>query len=431
MDQQFFINLLAAAVQRGVSDIHLHPGSPPAFRLKGDLVNVKCPAITEQDMLKIGQYMITDPTIVQKFGTLQDYDGSFEVKGLSRFRFNFFRYRGKYGAILRIIPSAVPTIESLGLPAVLKKIAGNQRGLVLVTGATGSGKSSTLAAMIDYINTNYPTHILTIEDPVEFVHQQKKARLTQREIGGDTLSFASALRSALRQDPDIILVGEMRDPETIDIALKAAETGHMVFSTVHTSDVMKTIGRLMAVFKPEEQHSVRQRLADNLQAIISQRLVKRADKKGMIAAQEIMVNYLATQECIADPAKTGEINDYIYKSREVLGGQTFDQHLAELYQRGVVTLEDAKEASTNASDFERNLMFSTNGQSGDTKNTHKDDPLNAMAAAVSLEGSTDGGAEEKPNETEAAPAKTSTSITMNTGQTKITKTTSTGVKKVA
>ena len=395
MDQQFFISLLTAAVQRGVSDVHLHPGSPPAFRLKGDLMNVKCPALTDQDMLMIAQVMIKDPAVHQKFASLQDYDGSFEVQGLSRFRFNFFRYRGRFGAILRIIPSVVPTIESLGLPAVLKKIAGNQRGLVLVTGATGSGKSSTLAAMIDYINTNFPTHILTVEDPVEFVHQPKKARLTQREIGGDTVSFAGALRSALRQDPDIILVGEMRDPETIDIALKAAETGHMVFSTVHTSDVMKTIGRLMAVFKPEEQHSVRQRLSDNLQAIISQRLVKRADNKGMIAAQEIMVNYLATQECISDPAKTGQINDYIYKSREVLGGQTFDQHLAELYQRGVVSLEDAKGASTNASDFERNLMFSTNGPSDGEKTSHHDDPLNGMSTSVSLEGGTDPGVDVK------------------------------------
>lgn len=383
MDQQTFLNLLSAAVQHKVSDIHLHPGCPPAFRVKGDLVNVKFPPLTDADMQVIAQTMISDQSVLQKMASLQDFDGSFEVKGLSRFRFNFFRHRGRYGAILRTIPASVPTIEQLGLPDVLKKIAEKQRGLVLVTGATGSGKSSTLAAMIDFINERYPLHILTIEDPVEFVHTPKKARITQREVGPDTASFASALRSALRQDPDVILVGEMRDPETIDIALKAAETGHMVFSTVHTSDAIKTIGRLIAVFPPEEQKAVRQRISDNLQASISQRLVKRADGKGMIAAQEIMISYMAIQECISDPAKTGEMNDYIFKSHDVVGGQTFDQHLAVLYKKGVISLEDARDASTNPSDFERNLMFAANG--ADSEGRGHEDALKKMAMGVSLD----------------------------------------------
>lgn len=395
MDQPTFLNLLAAAIQHKVSDIHLHPGSPPAFRMKGDLVNVKFPALTDEDMQMIAKTMISDQSVLQKLASLQDFDGSFEVKGLSRFRFNFFRHRGRYGAILRTIPAAVPSIDQLGLPKVLERIAGKQRGLVLLTGATGSGKSSTLAAMIDYINANFPCHILTIEDPIEFVHTPKKARLTQREVGPDTASFAAALRSALRQDPDVILVGEMRDPETIDIALKAAETGHMVFSTVHTSDAIKTIGRLVAVFKPEEQKAVRQRLADNLQATISQRLLKRADGKGLIAAQEIMVSYMAIQECIADPAKTGEMNDYIFKSHDVNGGQTFDQHLATLYKQGVVSLEDAKEASTNPSDFERNLMFASNGSDRGGKDNSVEEALKAMGEGVALDfGKKD--EEEKP-----------------------------------
>jgi len=234
------------------------------------------------------------------------------------------------------------------------------RGLVLVTGATGSGKSSTLAAMIDYINATSPCHILTIEDPVEFVHPLKKARVTQREVGRDTSSFAESLRSALRQDPDVILVGEMRDPETIDIALKAAETGHMVFSTVHTTDAIKTIGRLVSVFPPNEQKMVRLRLADNLMATISQRLIKRADGKGMIAAQEIMVSNPGIQECIANPDLTNTMNDYISKSHETSGGQTFEQHLVELYRSGTITVHEAKAAASNPQDFERNLMFGSN-----------------------------------------------------------------------
>ncbi len=359
MDKNAFLQLLQAAVQHKVSDIHLHPGVPPGFRVQGDLVNVKFPPLTEEMFREMVLPVLfsgkgqTPP----KLESLQDYDGSFEVKGLARFRFNVFRFRSTYAAILRIIPSKIPTVAELGLPPVLNKIASMARGLVLVTGATGSGKSSTLAAMIDYVNTNFPYHILTIEDPLEFMHPQKKSRISQREVGPDTKSFAGALRSALRQDPDVILVGEMRDAETIDIALKAAETGHLVFSTVHTNDAIKTIGRLVSVFPPEEQRMVRMRLADNLMATISQRLIKRADGKGMVAAQEIMVSNKGISECIADPEQTHAINDFITKSRELSGGQTFDQHLAELYTKGVVTLDVAMEASTSPADFERNLMY--------------------------------------------------------------------------
>jgi twitching motility protein PilT len=404
MDQAQFLGLLQSAVQNKVSDIHLAPGGPPYFRLKGDLVAVKFPALTDQDMIQILNWTIADKTTKEKLGEVQDYDGSFEVKNLSRFRYNVHRHRGKLGAIFRLIPAVIPTIESLGLPKVLKKIASMHRGLVLVTGATGSGKSSTLAAMIDYINNHEAGHVLTIEDPIEFVHQQKKSRITQREIGRDTTNFAHSLRAALRQDPDVILVGEMRDPETIDIALKAAETGHMVFSTVHTTDAVKTIGRLIAVFPPSEQQMVRIRLADNLVSTISQRLVKRADGKGMVAAQEIMVSNMSIQECISDPKLTGTLNDFITKSSDITGGQTFEQHLVELYKTGIVSLNDAKGASSNPQDFERNLMFGPGGGAGLTGDEGK---KQSSIKGVSLDREGAGGItreqEEAPAEEPAEP----------------------------
>ncbi len=353
MDQQAFVNLLALAVQNQASDIHFQVGSPPGVRLKGDLMNVKAPPLTDADLMMIVSILIQDPREREKIKELRDYDGSFEVKNLARFRVNVMKTKGRLGAVLRAIPMTVPTIEKLGLPPVLKKITEMQRGLVLVTGVTGSGKSSTLAAMIDHLNSTCALHILTIENPIEFVHTNKKSRITQREVGPDTESFSHALRAALRQDPDIILVGEMRDAETIDIALKAAETGHMVFSTVHTTDAKKTIGRLVSVFPPSEQNMVRLRLSENLTSTISQRLVPRANGKGLVPCQEIMINNTGIAECIADPNRTGAMNEFIDRSE----GNTFEKHLAELYLSKQITLEAAKEFATNASDFERNIRY--------------------------------------------------------------------------
>jgi twitching motility protein PilT len=228
---------------------------------------------------------------------------------------------------------------------------------VLVTGATGSGKSSTLAAMIDHINRTRAAHILTIEDPIEFLHTNKKSSLSQREVGPDTHSFSTALRAALRQDPDVILVGEMRDPETIDIALKAAETGHMVFSTVHTTDAPKTIGRLVGVFPPEEQTGARLRLADNLRGVLSQRLLPRANGKGRVVASEIMIATKTVQECLKSAEKTSQLKDIIERGRDQYGMQSFDQHLSDLYRQEIITLDVAKAAASNPSDFERALNF--------------------------------------------------------------------------
>lgn len=354
-----FLNIIKSASASNVSDIHLRTDEKPCFRLRGDLVQVKAEPLTGEDLKLICSVMIKDADVLKKIDVLKEHDGSFAIPGVCRVRYNIMRYQGKLGVILRLISDKIPSTEDLKLPAVINKIAGANAGLVLVTGATGSGKSSTLAAMINYINRTSAVHILTLEDPVEYVHTPIKARITQREIGQDTSDFNSALRSALRQDPDIILIGEMRDAETISIAIKAAETGHLVFGTVHTTDALSTIGRLISMFPPEEQNVVRTRLADNLHATISQRLLKTTDGKGRVAAQEIMINNPGVRESILDPLKTKEIYTYIEKGsgKTGSGAQSFDQHITKLYKSGLITMEEAKANATKPEDFERNLMF--------------------------------------------------------------------------
>lgn len=357
LTKESFLNIIKSAASSGVSDIHLRTDEKPCFRLRGDLIQVKHDPLTNDDLKLICTVMIKDPEVIKILDKIKEHDGSFSVPGVCRVRYNLMRYQSKLGLILRLISDKVPTTEDLKLPLVINKIAGANSGLVLVTGATGSGKSSTLAAMINYINKISAVHILTLEDPVEYVHSPIKSRITQREIGQDTSDFNSALRSALRQDPDIILIGEMRDAETISIAIKAAETGHLVFGTVHTTDALSTIGRLISMFPPEEQSVVRTRLADNLHATISQRLLKTTDGKGRVAAQEIMINNPGIREAIMDPTKTKEIYTYIEKGRNTSGAQSFDQHITSLYKEGRITLEEAKSNATKPEDFERNLMF--------------------------------------------------------------------------
>jgi twitching motility protein PilT len=350
------LSILQLAVQNKASDIHLMTGQPPALRSVSGLTPVNTPPLTADEMSAlIFQQMLTSAEQKAQLHSLQDMDGSFEVKGLGRFRYNIYRASAGLGVILRVVAPKVPTIDDLKLPESLKKISEAPRGLVLVTGATGSGKSSTLAAMIDHLNSTSALHILTIEDPIEFLHTARKCRLSQREIGRDTKSFAVALRSALRQDPDVIMVGELRDLETLDIALKAAETGHLVFSTVHTADAMKTIGRLVALFPAEEQLNARIRLADNLHAIISQRLLP-GSHRARVVAQEIMVNNLGLAECIVNERKTAGIPAFIEKG-QVNGMQTFDQHLIELVRSELITKETALANATSPADFERNVSF--------------------------------------------------------------------------
>jgi twitching motility protein PilT len=357
MTREDFDRLLSWAVESGASDIHMKVGSKPIVRIDGVLKPVKVATLTAEDTNVAVQRVLAGRLAKHTPAEIDDLDIPFALEGVSRFRVNIFRQRGSLSLVLRTIPTEVPTFKDLGLPPVLEKVAEEKRGMILVTGATGSGKSSTLAAVIRHINATRPVHIVTIEDPIEFIHRDEKATISQREVGADTKGFNSALRAAMRQDPDVILVGEIRDYETINIALKASETGHLVLSTVHTPDAAKTIGRLMAMFPPEEQDLVRQRLADNLRATISQRLLPRSDGKGRVVALEIMVVTGTVQEWLMDMDKPSTIRDIIEKSRDQYGMQTFDQCLTDLYKGGLVTLEVAKASASQPGDFVRALHF--------------------------------------------------------------------------
>jgi len=287
----------------------------------------------------------------QKFKETAELDMAYGVAGLGRFRVNVFQQRGNVGMVLRVIPTKIRTIEELELPRILSQICEEPRGLVLTTGTTGSGKSTTLAAMVDRINSLRAEHVITIEDPIEYLHRDKKGFINQREVEVDTSSFSTALRAALRQDPDVVLVGEMRDLETISTALLAAETGHLVFSTLHTLDATETIQRIIAVFPPPEQKQIRLQLASTLKAVISQRLVRRGDGQGRVPAVEVMVATNYIRDCIINPDKTRLIRDAIAAGTSQYGMQTFDQSLFDLFSRNLITLEEALLRASNPDDF--------------------------------------------------------------------------------
>jgi twitching motility protein PilT len=300
----------------------------------------------------------------QKFKDSQEIDLAYSVPGLGRFRCNVFQQRGTVGLVLRVIPMQIRTIDELGLPPVIKTIAEEERGLVLVTGTTGSGKSTTLASMIDHINKTRSAHVMTVEDPIEFLHRDLKSMVNQREVSVDTRSFAQALRSALRQDPDVILVGEMRDFETIETGLLAAETGHLVLSTLHTLDATETINRIIAVFPPHQQRQVRIQLANVLKAAIAQRLLPRADGKGRVPAVEVMVSTPFIRDCIIDKDKTALIHSAIAGGTSQYGMQTFDQSIFGLYQQGLVSYEEALRSASNVDEFKMKVLgISTNTES--------------------------------------------------------------------
>ncbi|PYQ85087.1 MAG: type IV pili twitching motility protein PilT [Acidobacteria bacterium] len=344
-------DLLKIAVDNGASDLHLKVGTFPMMRVRGTLLPV-----TEEKRLDHEDVVAMSAAIMstqqrQKFKETQEVDLAYSVAGLGRFRCNIFQQRGTVGLVLRVIPMQIRTVDELGLPHVLKKIAEEERGLVLVTGTTGSGKSTTLAALIDFINKSRAAHIMTVEDPIEFLHRDAKSMVNQREVAVDTRSFAQALRSALRQDPDVILVGEMRDFETIETGLLAAETGHLVFSTLHTLDATETINRIIAVFPPHQQKQIRLQLASVLKAVISQRLLPRTDGQGRAPAVEVMISTPFIRDCIVDKEKTHLIPGAIAAGTSQYGMQTFDQSIFGLYSQGLVSYEEALRWASNVDEF--------------------------------------------------------------------------------
>jgi twitching motility protein PilT len=344
--------LLVTGVERGASDLHLKPGLAPVLRVHGGLVpQPDLGLITAEFMEEVAQRILPERAYRQlKDG--KEVDCAYAVPNFGRFRVNMYLALGQVRAVLRAIPSKKPQFEELGLPPVLTKLCGERRGLVLVTGITGSGKSTTLAAMIDFINRHRNDHIITIEDPIEFTHEDLGSVISQREIGHDTPSFALALRAALREDPDVILVGEMRDPETMAVALHAAETGHLVFSTLHTLNAAETVNRIIGTFPPHQEQQIRDQLAAVIAGIVSQRLVVRAGGKGRVPAVEVMVATGMIRDCIREAKRTPEIPSAIAAGQVQYGMQTFDQCLLQLYRDNVVAYETAREAATNADDFD-------------------------------------------------------------------------------
>ena len=352
-------DLLKIAVERGASELHIKVGSFPMLRIRGSLT----PATEEKrldqdDVIAMSATVMADKaeTMREKFRDEQEIDLVYSVAGLGRFRCNLFQQRGTVGIVLRVIPMQIRTIDELGLPQILKTIASEERGLVVVTGTTGSGKSTTLAAMIDHINTTRSCHVMTIEDPIEFLHRDVQSIINQREVSVDTKSFAQALRSALRQDPDVILVGEMRDYETVDTGLMAAETGHLVFSTLHTLDATETINRIIAVFPPHQQKQIRLQLASVLRAVVSQRLMPRADGLGRAPAVEVMISTPFIRDCIVDKEKTHLIHGAIAAGTSQYGMQTFDQSIFGLFKQGFVSYDEALRWASNVDEFKLRIQ---------------------------------------------------------------------------
>ncbi|BDV44696.1 twitching motility protein PilT [Geotalea uraniireducens] len=343
--------ILAVAVRAKASDVHIKTGLPPVVRIDGRLRPIPNAPRLAPDQVRAMAFAIMNERQQRIFEEHYEVDLAYGVPGLGRFRVSAYSQRGTVAMVFRFIPFGIPSLEALNLPPVLKKLALEERGLLLVTGTTGSGKSTTLAAMIDYINENRTCNIITVEDPVEYLHRDKKSILSQREVGFDTLSFADALKGALRQDPDVILVGEMRDLETIETAMHAAETGHLVMSTLHTLDAAETVNRIISVFPPYHQRQIRIQLSGVLRGVISQRLVPRADGKGRVPAVEIMIGTARIREYIDDKDKTKLLPEAIAQGYTTYGMQTFDQSLMQLYTQKLITYEEALRQSSNPDDF--------------------------------------------------------------------------------
>ena len=348
-------DLLAVASENKASDLHIKVGSHPVIRVNGNLFPLTdSKRLTQEDTIAMA-FSIMGGRQKQKFKENFEIDIAYSVPGLGRFRVNVFQQRGTVGMVLRVIPVKILSFADLALPPVLRRISDETRGLILCTGTTGSGKSTTLAAMVDYINSTRTEHIMTIEDPIEFLHRDKKSLVNQREIEVDTKTFSGALRSALRQDPDVILVGEMRDYETIETALTAAETGHLVLSTLHTLDATETVNRIISVFPPHQQKQIRLQLAAVIKSIISMRLVPRANVDGRVPAVEVLRTTPYIRDCIENKEKTKLIRDAIASGTSQYGMQTFDQSLYRLYKQDLITLDEALRRSTNPDEFKLKL----------------------------------------------------------------------------
>jgi len=373
MDREKLHRLLRLGLEKGASDIHFQVGYLPLYRFHGELVELRYKVLTPEDTEAIVEHLLADEEGGPRL-EFNERDLAFELPGEGRFRVNISRQRRYFNIVLRVIPLQIKTVEDLNLPDVLSDIASLRRGYVLVTGATGMGKSTTLATMIDEVNHSRKAKIVTIEDPIEFIFSHDKSIITQREIGTDTASFPDALRAALRQDPDCIMVGEMRDLETVDTSLKAAETGHLVFSTIHTSDVASTISRLVSFFPVEEQLQVRSRLADNVKAIVSLRLLVNKKQNGRVPAVEIMRSTRMIQECIKDPAKTHELTEYLERSRSD-GMQSFDQHLLDLLRANKVSAETAMNHASNPTDLKTKLEMEGGFPEMDEETEKPDEPF--------------------------------------------------------
>ena len=344
--------IIKAAIDRGASDLHIKAGDVFRARIDGKLVPLTKQRLTPEQTRAIALRLMPNEDDRNRLDKLHEYDCSWGVPGVGRFRVNILRQRSSFMIVMRVIPFDIPTFESLKLPSVLTTIAAAERGMILVTGITGSGKSSTMAAILNHINQNNQKHVVTLENPIEFLHRDINSSITQREIGVDTDDFRAGLRAALRQDPDVIVIGEMRDVETVDTAMKAAETGHLVIATLPTPDAVTTVSRVLAMFPPEEQEIARLRFAETLQAVVAQRLLPRADGHGRAAAVEVLICTAAARAIIRDAGRAAELYDYIREASEQYGMQTFDQHLMDLVGDEVITYETALAAATKPADFE-------------------------------------------------------------------------------
>jgi twitching motility protein PilT len=389
-------DILAMALKSNTSDIHLKAGLPPVFRIDGNLRPLpKAPRLTAELVRSMCEAIMNDRQR-KTFEEVSEVDLAYGVPGLGRFRANVFMQRNSVSAVFRAIPFKVATLDDLVMPPILKKIADESRGLVLVTGATGTGKSTTLAAMIDYINSTRTAHVVTVEDPIEYLHRDRKCIINQREVGFDTTGFAPALKSALRQDPDVILVGEMRDLETTETALAAAETGHLVLSTLHTVDAAETISRIISMFPPHHQRHVRLQLSNVLKGVVSQRLIPRLEGKGRVAAVEVMISTARVRELIDDREKTLLLKDTIAQGYTTYGMQTFDQALMDLVKRKIIGYEEAVRQSSNPDDFK--LKFS--GIDSTSDSSWDDFERGKAQEAVTLEQQGEGQLEDGDDEIE-------------------------------